>query len=142
MRDFRGIIRAAAVALLTAGAPAALRAEDGAATLIEGVIAHQIEAFRTDDLATAFSFASPMIQSMFGSPENFGRMVESGYPMIWRPSDVEFRGLREERGMTIQRIRVRDAAGKEFLFDYEMVKGPDGWVINGVYPVREEGVGA
>ena len=142
MRDMGRIIRAGAFAMLMAAAPVALRAEEGAARAIEDVIARQIDAFRSDDLPRAFSFASPMIQGMFGSPENFGRMVETGYPMIWRPSDVEFRGLREERGMTLQRIRVRDAAGKDFLFDYDMVEGPGGWVINGVYPVREESIGA
>ncbi len=144
MRDFGRIIRAAAFAVLAAGAPLAACADDatGASAAIEGVISHQIDAFRADDLATAFSFASPMIQGMFGSPENFGRMVENGYPMIWRPADVEFRDLREERGMTFQRVRVRDAAGKDFLFDYEMIEGPGGWVINGVYPVRGEDVAA
>jgi Domain of unknown function (DUF4864) len=146
MRDIGTIIRAAAFAAMAAGAAVAVRAEDtapsGAAGAIEGVIARQFDAFRADDVATAFTFASPMIQGMFGSPENFGAMVQNGYPMIWRPSDVEFRDLREERGMTIQRVRVRDASGKDFLFDYEMVEGPGGWVINGVYPVRNDDVAA
>jgi hypothetical protein len=37
---------------------------------------------------------------------------------------------------------VRDADGSIFLFDYEMVAMPDGWRINGVFPVRDSGVGA
>ena len=147
MRDFGMMIRAAALAAVAAGAAMAVRAEDvtmpGAAGAIEGVIAHQIDAFKADDVATAFSFASPMIQGMFGSAENFGAMVQNGYPMIWRPQDVEFQDLREDQGKIYQRVRVRDGSGKDFLFDYEMVEGPGGtWVINGVYPVRGEDVAA
>ncbi|MFZ5709339.1 MAG: DUF4864 domain-containing protein [Pseudomonadota bacterium] len=108
---------------------------------IEGVIGMQFDAFRSKDAAKAFTYASPMIQSMFGSPEDFGRMVQGGYPMIWDPSGVEYRGLRVENGLTLQRVRVRDASGKDFMFDYEMLKGPAGWRINGVYPVRDPGAG-
>lgn len=59
-------------------------------TKIQNVIAAQIEAFQQDDFQTAFTFASPKIQMLFGSPENFGKMVQNGYPMVWRPSDVTF----------------------------------------------------
>jgi hypothetical protein len=108
---------------------------------IQGVIARQFDAFRAKDPSTAFSFASPMIQSMFGSPENFGRMVQGGYPMIWAPSEVEYRDVHVENGLIFQRVRVRDGSGQDFYFDYEMIESPDGWKINGVYPVRTPGVG-
>ncbi|MFM2356250.1 MAG: hypothetical protein RLZZ528_1986, partial [Pseudomonadota bacterium] len=34
------------------------------------------------------------------------------------------------------------ADGSIFLFDYEMVAMPEGWRINGVFPVSDSGVGA
>lgn len=128
------------IALITAGLGAA-RAEDAAGEQIRGVIQSQIDAFLAEDAATAFTFASPTIKGIFMSPENFRRMVETGYPMIWKPSAVEFLGLREENGMTFQRVKVTDGAGAAFLFDYEMVALPEGWRINGVFPVRDSGVG-
>ena len=51
--------------------------------------------FLQDDFATAFTFASPNIQGIFGTHQNFGQMVRSGYPMVWRPADVQYIELRE-----------------------------------------------
>ena len=45
---------------------------------IRGVISAQVEAFLANDFATAFSFASPSIKGLFGSPERFGQMVRQG----------------------------------------------------------------
>lgn len=118
---------------------AGVRADDG--TAIRGVIGDQIAAFAADDLGTAFGFASPMIQRMFRDPETFGRMVESGYPMIWRPDAVRYLGLREEGGRVLQRMGFRDAAGRFHVFDYEMIAGPEGWRINGVHPVAPDDTG-
>lgn len=63
-------------------------AQDDAA--IEGVIRQQLDAFLAGDVDTAWGYASPEIQRLFGNPENFGRMVERGYPMVWAPGDVRF----------------------------------------------------
>src|SRR5215475_996885 len=41
---------------------------------IQGVITSQLEAFKRDDAATAFSFASPAIQQMFHTPGEFMQM--------------------------------------------------------------------
>lgn len=106
---------------------------------IQAVIGDQIRAFAADDIATAYSFASPGIRSMFPSPESFAAMVRHGYPMIWRPRDVIYYGLRREGGQVVQRMGFRDAAGQEYLFDYEMSPGPSGWRIDGVIPVRGGG---
>jgi len=134
------LLLAAAVAL-AAAAPAA-RAADDDAPAIRGVIQAQVDAFLRRDAATAFGYASPMIRGMFGTPDNFGLMVRQGYPMIWAPSRVEFLGLREVGGRPYQRVLFRDAAGAIHLFDYEMVEGPEGWKINGVFPVAPEQAGA
>lgn len=130
-------MRAAVLAVVTI--TGAALADDGAE--IRGVIGDQIAAFRADDLATAFGYASPTIQGMFRTPENFGRMVAGGYPMIWRPDAVSFLGLREEGGRPVQRMGFRDAAGGFHLFDYLMVEGADGWRIDGVVPVPDAGAG-
>ena len=99
---------------------------------IEANIAAQIQAFKADDFATAFTFASPSIQTLFGTPENFGAMVRNGYPMVWRPADVRFLELREVAGALWQKVMVVDGDGRIHILDYQMVRQNDGWKINGV----------
>ena len=55
-----------------------LAAQDERIEAIEAVISSQIQAFKSDDFATAFTFASPGIQRFFGGPERFGAMVRQG----------------------------------------------------------------
>jgi len=99
---------------------------------IQAVIESQIAALQADDFALAFSFASPTIKQLFGTPENFGLMVKDGYPMVYRPSDVDMQELREIAGNLWQRVRVVDQAGKTWFLDYMMIETPEGWQINAV----------
>ena len=128
------------VAFLLA-APAG-RADDASAAAIREVISEQIEAFRADDFGTAFTFASPGIQEMFGSPDRFGQMVRDGYPMVWRPGDVRFSDLVEDGGHPVQRVLVTDQSGAFFVLEYDMVQGEQGWRIDGVRLLRQGDVGA
>ena len=109
---------------------------------IRGVIQGQIDAFQADDFARAFSFASPTIQGMFGTPENFGAMVKEGYPMVYRPAEVEMQELREIAGNLWQRVRVIDQAGAGWYLDYMMVETTEGWQINAVQLLKAAGLGA
>lgn len=105
------------------------RAGDSAA---RAVIADQIAAFQAGELDRAFGFASPVIQQKFGTPETFGRMVEQGYPMVWRPSEVVFLEAREIEGTLWQDVFLRDAAGRGWIAEYEMVEHENALRINGV----------
>ncbi|MEQ8898498.1 MAG: DUF4864 domain-containing protein [Roseovarius sp.] len=99
---------------------------------IEKVISSQMAAFQADDFETAFTFASPMIKDIFGTPEKFGQMVQQGYPMVWRPSEVDFLSI-ERRGKDLwQNVMVRDAEGALYILEYQMVPGGTGWLINAV----------
>jgi hypothetical protein len=109
---------------------------------IEGVIQDQIDAFLADDVATAFTFASPSIQSIFQTPENFGMMVRNGYPMVWRPTDVDFAELRDVAGGLWQRVIVTDQAGRVHALDYNMVEVDGIWQINAVQLLEMPEVGA
>jgi hypothetical protein len=99
---------------------------------IEAVIGAQIEAFRADDFVRAFTYASPTIQDLFRTPENFGGMVRGGYPMVWRPAAVRFLELREIAGALWQKVMITDATGQVHVLDYQMIPSEDGWKINGV----------
>lgn len=109
---------------------------------IEATIQRQIEAFRADDFATAFGYASPSIRGIFETPENFGAMVRGSYPMVWRPETVEFGALREVAGRLWQRVILRDAEGRLHALDYQMIETEGGWRINGVQLLQAPGVGA
>jgi len=99
---------------------------------IQNTIQSQIDAFLADDLARAFTFASPTIKGIFGTPENFGAMVKQGYPMVYRPAEVQMMDLREVAGNLWQRVRITDQVGAGWYLDYMMVETADGWQINAV----------
>lgn len=127
--------------LLLSLAVGPVRSQDAEADIRE-VISGQIEAFKADDFETAFSFASPMIRRMFGSPARFGAMVQTGYPMVWRPAQVQFSGLETRAGRTVQSVVVTDQSGALYVLDYEMIAGDTGWQIDGVTVRRSGDAGA
>ncbi len=109
---------------------------------IEATIQGQFDAFVAQDVTGAFSFASPMIKGIFGTAENFGTMVQQGYPMVWNPANVRMLELRTVAGNLWQRVLVTDQGGRTHLLDYQMVETPEGWQINGVQLLPDAGVGA
>jgi hypothetical protein len=109
---------------------------------IQETIQSQIDAFLADDFARAFTFASPNIKGMFGTPENFGAMVKNGYPMVYRPADVQMMDLREVAGNLWQRVRITDQAGAGWYLDYMMIETAEGWQINAVQLLPAPDVGA
>ena len=129
-----------ALLLIVAGLSAPARAQEPGAA--EGVIRSQIDAFLADDFARAFTYASPMIQNMFRTPDNFGMMVRQGYPMVWRPAELRF-GAREERGGRVyQEVMITDQGGRLHVPQYEMLPGGESWEINGVRFLEAPQVGA
>lgn len=109
---------------------------------IETTIQSQIDAFLKDDFETAFSFASPSIQGLFGSSTRFGQMVRNGYPMVWRPKDVQFLDLRRQGPFLFQKVLVRDAKGTPHVLEYNMIETDSGWQIDGVQLLAAPPVGA
>lgn len=109
---------------------------------IEATIQSQFDAFLERDVSEAWQYASPNIQSLFGSAENFGRMVQMGYPMVWTPGQVEFIDLQTLAGIIVQRVEVIDQTGTAHYLGYQMVQTENGWRINGVQILRAPQVGA
>lgn len=107
-------------------------AADAQDNTIEDVITDQLQAFNDRDIAGAWEHASPMIKGMFQTPENFGRMVETGYPMVWDNSDVRFLDADEFGAATRQEVQIQGPDGLFYILDYTMIQTPDGWQINGV----------
>lgn len=109
---------------------------------IEGVIRQQMDAFLADDVESAFEFAAPNIQSMFRTPKIFGDMVRNGYPMVWKPSGVQFGDLRMIDGALWQEVYVMDGRGRSFALDYRMLEVDGAWRISGVQFLQTPDVSA
>lgn len=126
--------------VMLASVPSSPRAEQ--AGEIQGVISGQIAAFQANDLNAAFGFASPSIQQIFRSPDQFGRMVKQGYPMVWRPARFEMMDiLMTERG-PVQLVMFEDQSGRLHEAGYLMQEVNGQWRINGVHVREMPGVGA
>lgn len=126
-----------AICLLICGLATPAAAADALPTqadqaAIRDVIKSQIEAFRRDDGDTAFSYAAPLLQSMFGDAENFMRMVRTGYPQVYRPRSFEFKDMRLVGERLFQPVLVIGPDGVPVLALYQMKQQPDGsWRIAG-----------
>lgn len=99
---------------------------------VTGTIDAQVEAFLDNDIDRAFSYASPGIRRVFETPENFGAMVRGGFPMVWRPAEVQYLELRDVSGNLWQKVRITDAAGQVHVLDYQMMNLEGRWKINAV----------
>lgn len=115
----------------------------GDKAMIRNVIEGQMAAFLRDDAVKAFSYANPMIQRMFGTPDRFLSMVREGYAPVYRPSDVAFGALTPEDGKWIQAVSVIGPDGQLALALYTMEQQPDGsWLIAGCVLTKPPGAGA
>lgn len=134
----RRLIAVAALAASLSGAAAQqapVAPADRAA--IEAVITGQIEAFRRDDGAAAFAFASPGIQAMFGTAERFMEVVRGQYRPVYRPRQVEFAEAEAGDGEAVQAVEVVGPDGSAQRAIYTMRRGADGaWRIAGCVLVR------
>ena len=99
---------------------------------IESTISGQFEAFKADDFEGAFAYASPNLQMMFQSTENFKRMVTTGYPMVWKHAEVRFLDRRADGSRFYQVVQVVDPKGFTHLLGYLMEQTDAGWRIGGV----------
>ncbi|MGF6230397.1 hypothetical protein QFZ27_004352 [Inquilinus ginsengisoli] len=99
---------------------------------IVGVIQKQLEAFQADRAAEAFGYASPDIQHLFGTADNFLAMVRQGYPPVYRPRSVDFRELVTSEGRIVQKVLFVGPDGVPVIAEYFMERQPDGsWRIDG-----------
>ena len=107
---------------------------------IRTVIERQLEAFRQDDAAGAFAFASPAIQQRFGTPEVFMTMVKTAYQPVYRPRYVAFKDLSMVRGVLTQSVLLVGPDGVPVTAMYLMQQQPNGmWKIDGCYLVSSKG---
>lgn len=95
------------------------------------VIEAQLEAFQKSDSAKAFSYATPNIQTMFGSAENFMKMVMEGYDVVYRPASVRFVTFETDGSSALHTLQMVDQQKTLWNVYYVLQKRPDGsWLIS------------
>ncbi len=121
--------------MLSLYAPTASNAQTPDQQAIEQVIRQQLQAFAADNGAEAFDYAAPLIQNMFGDPDNFIAMVKKGYPPVYRNKSYTFEKLAtDSAGRPAQHVTIVTADGKTYTAVYTMEQQPDGsWKISGCY---------
>lgn len=89
-------------------------------------ITSQIMAFQADNADAAFAFATPKLQQIFRSPENFISMGRQGYAPVYRPKSFEF-GLAElKNGQPTQIVAIVGPSGTLWAALYTFEQQPNG----------------
>lgn len=117
--------------VLLASSPAVSKAN---AIAIAMVVQAQLDAFAADDASLAFSYAAPNIKTMFGTPEKFLQMVQSNYPVVYRPKSVTFLVPESNGAAIIQPVAMTDAQGNGWVAVYRLEPASDegmSWLIAG-----------
>jgi len=108
---------------------------------LKSIISRQIEAFRKNDGATAFGFASLQLRAIFQSPDRFMEMVRRQYAPVYRPEKFRFgQTSLETAGRPVQIVDIVDQHGRLWRAVYAFVQHPDGtWRIAGVQLEKRPG---
>lgn len=111
-------------------APSTLPGKEWAA--IRNVIGDQLAAIRAGDGVKAMTFAAPGIQAQFGTPENFLRMVRTGYAALLDARHTQFLEGAVIDDAVIQPLRLVLPDDTVLVALYQMQRQPDGrWRIAG-----------
>ena len=140
-RRRRSAARTVGLALLTLAATAAGQGADPRADMARTVL-DQLAAFRRDDWAAAYAYASATIQSRFDL-EAFRQMVTGGYPPIARSTTATVSHVEVvDPSHGLVEVRVEGANGEMVDALYELVDEQGQWRINGVLTRPVEGATA
>ncbi len=108
----------------------------------KSIISGQLEAFKQDQGAKAYSYAAPAVQQIFPNVESFLSMVERGYPPVFRNQGYEFGSLaQDDAGRPVQQVKITGMDGEHYLAAYTLQQQPDGsWKIAGCTLMKIEGL--
>jgi hypothetical protein len=100
---------------------------------IKSVIESQLNAFATDDGASAYSYAAPIVQKAFPTVDIFMTMVTKGYPPVYRNTNRIFGDVFQDGlGRPAMRVVLTGQDSKRYEAIYSMEQQPDGtWKIAG-----------
>ena len=143
-RQGRGVVMMLLLASIVCASLLAAPSADAAERLpsadrkaIEETIRQQLDAFGRDDAEKAFGFATPDIQRMFGSSDNFLYMVRESYEPVYRSAGVQFVRLETVDGQWVQTVQLVDGEGRVWRALFTMKRQPDKtWKVGGCQLVQ------
>lgn len=104
---------------------------------VTAAISAQLQAFRADDAAAAYTHAAPNITNLFPTAEQFMSMVRRGYAQVYRAGNVTFGPMTAEGTGFRQEVFLTDPEGRNWIASYTLARQPDGSMkITGVQ-IRE-----
>ncbi len=125
---------------LVCGAALSSEVAPADARKIKTLIEAQIAAFASDDATKAFSYAAPGIRIASGTPERFMEMVRANYPVVYRPTSVNFLSTGSIDGQVFQAVQMTDGDGHVWLALYALERQLDkSWRISGCVVHKGEG---
>lgn len=106
----------------------------------QAIIEAQLAAFRQDESAKAFSLASPDIQRVFESAENFMQMVKSNYRVVYRHTQVKFLTFQGNELFAQHTVQMVDENNALWSVLYKLEKTKDGsWRISSCETNKAQG---
>jgi DNA-binding transcriptional LysR family regulator len=104
---------------------------------IRETITRQLEAFKRDDGAEAYSHAAPNVKQVFPSVDMFMTMVKNGYGPVYRPKEYSFKDLSVNAGRLEQRVEILGPDNDFWMAVYSVERQTDGtWKITGCYLIK------
>jgi hypothetical protein len=109
------------------------------AAAIHAAVQSQLDALAENDANGAFELTTPTKRTLFGSAENFLRMIKEQYTPIYRPQVALFSSPEVLDGNTIQVVRVTDDERHVWIAIFWMERDDDtSWKIDGCQLFRTQ----
>jgi len=134
-------VATAAALLLNGGQAGSAFADNAGSAEVQAMIAAQIDAFGHDDGATAYSFASPGIQTMFPSVDAFMAMVRSGYAPLYHLQQFQFSDMQIVGDKFVQNVEITAGDGTTWTAQYVLGREADGSLKIEACRLLKRGVG-
>ncbi|QJW85009.1 DUF4864 domain-containing protein [Ramlibacter terrae] len=97
---------------------------------VREVVQQQLQALAAEDAGTAFALADPGLRTRFGNADEFLAMLRAQYPMVVHPSSVLFLKPQSDGSMALQKVRLTDADGSNWMVTYVLNRRGDRWLIS------------
>jgi len=108
------------------------RPQDPVDPAVRQVVESQLQAFAAEDAGKAFALTDPTLRTRFGGDaETFLATVRSQYPMVLKPASVLFLKPASDGTIALQKVRLTDADGTNWLLTYLLRQQDHQWRIAG-----------
>lgn len=104
---------------------------------IHAVVGGQLEAFRKNDFAAAYTFAAAQFRAQFSLPD-FEKMVRTGYPAIAGNQDAVYGLTLDDGEKAVVNVRVIGEDKKSVSYQYLLQREGEDWRIGGVVALGEQ----